>query len=421
MSLTKVSYSMIGGAPSNVRDYGATGNGVTNDTQAFIDCFDETFDTYIPAGVYNLPNSIDQFPQYQPRTIRGHQLAELRLHDLQLGDGSGSGQYRYSIENLYINGNGTVVASSNGALYINAAHKGSFKDIRITGYTAVGNVSPLIVRYGFINSFYNLSVQGNLYGPTIKEVSNAVAFYQGTFANNTNFGAYVRTSNVVTFNTCNFEANTGDGVTVDNILQATEGGCTNVVFDNCYFENNAGTDIRVGTGSGGDTTTVKNTIIRNCWFVNTNTPPFIGPTQYAIILAHSTDAVIENCRFDNSFGGYLTNFIKLGANSKNTTIIPFDPNACDIDAGATVSTKTIQTGLQTIVLNGSGEGSATITFAVPYEVALPRVLLTMTTASAAPGDLGHCQVESLSNISFVIRVFDGPISGTVSVGWRAGS
>jgi hypothetical protein len=420
MALTKVSFSMIDGSPSSVRDYGAVGDGVTNDTQAFIDCFDQTFDTYIPEGVYNLPNSIDQFPQYQPRTIRGHQKAELRLHELQLGDGSGSGQYRYCIENLYLNGNGTVVCSTNGALHINAAHKGSFKDVRITGYTAVGNVSPLLVRYGFINSFYNLSVQGNLYGPTIKEVSNAVAFYQGTFANNTLFGAYVRTSNVVTFNTCNFEANTGDGVTVDNILQATEGGCSNIVFDNCYFENNAGTDIRVGTGAGGDTTTVKNTIVRNCWFVNTNTAPFVGSPQYAIILAHSSDASVENCKFDNSFGGY-TKTIRLGANSKNTTIIPFDPNACDIDAGATVSTKTIQTGLQAIVLNGSGEGSATITLPVPYEVATPPVVLAMTTTATNPGDLGHCQVESLTNGSFVIRVFDGPISGTVSVAWRVGS
>jgi hypothetical protein len=420
MSLTKVSYSLINGSPSNVLDYGAVGDGVANDTTAFINCFNASFDTYIPTGIYKLTTAINSFPQYSPRTIYGSQNAELRLYTLQLGDGTSSGQYKYVVENLYINGNGTIVAPATGALYINAAHKGSFKDVRITGYTAVGNSSPLVVRYGFVNSFYNLSVQGNLYGPTIKEVSNAVAFYQGTFANNTNFGAYIRTSNVVTFNTCNFEANIGDGVTVDNILQATEGQCSNIVFDNCYFENNAGTDIRVGTGGGGDTTTVKNTIIRNCWFVNTNTAPYIGSPQYAITLGYSTDAVIENCKFDNSFGGY-TKYIKLDANSKNTTIIPFDSAFCAITAGATVSTKTIQTGLQSIVLNGSGTGSATITLPVPYEVASPPVLLTMATTSAAPGNLGTCQVESLANTGFVIRVFGGPASGTVSVAWRVGS
>lgn len=36
MSLTKVSYSMITGAPINVRDFGATGDGVTDDTNAIL-------------------------------------------------------------------------------------------------------------------------------------------------------------------------------------------------------------------------------------------------------------------------------------------------------------------------------------------------------------------------------------------------
>lgn len=36
MSLTKVSYSMITGAPVNVLDYGATGNGITDDTNAIL-------------------------------------------------------------------------------------------------------------------------------------------------------------------------------------------------------------------------------------------------------------------------------------------------------------------------------------------------------------------------------------------------
>ena len=45
MSLTKVSYSMINGAPLNVRDFGAVGDGATDDTAAIQACFDTLYTT----------------------------------------------------------------------------------------------------------------------------------------------------------------------------------------------------------------------------------------------------------------------------------------------------------------------------------------------------------------------------------------
>lgn len=52
MSLTKVSYSMIQGAPANVLDYGADPTGVASSSAAFTAALAENQAIYIPVGVY---------------------------------------------------------------------------------------------------------------------------------------------------------------------------------------------------------------------------------------------------------------------------------------------------------------------------------------------------------------------------------
>jgi hypothetical protein len=52
MALTKVSYSMILGAPKNVKDFGATGDGTTDDTAAIQLALNGGGAIYFPAGTY---------------------------------------------------------------------------------------------------------------------------------------------------------------------------------------------------------------------------------------------------------------------------------------------------------------------------------------------------------------------------------
>ena len=65
MSLTKVTYSMIEGAPFSVLDYGAIGDGAADDTAAIQAAVDACFATsnkgavYLPAGSYKLTSAID--------------------------------------------------------------------------------------------------------------------------------------------------------------------------------------------------------------------------------------------------------------------------------------------------------------------------------------------------------------------------
>jgi hypothetical protein len=62
MALTKVSYSMITGAPVNVKDFGAVGNGVTNDAAAFAAAIAAVASTgqtiYVPAGTYIIGSAL---------------------------------------------------------------------------------------------------------------------------------------------------------------------------------------------------------------------------------------------------------------------------------------------------------------------------------------------------------------------------
>jgi hypothetical protein len=52
MALTKASYSMITGAPANVMDFGAVGDGVTDDTAAFVAARDTGKSIFVPKGTY---------------------------------------------------------------------------------------------------------------------------------------------------------------------------------------------------------------------------------------------------------------------------------------------------------------------------------------------------------------------------------
>jgi hypothetical protein len=62
MSLTKVTYSMIQGAETNVLDFGAVGDGIADDTQALIDAYASAAATtkalYIPEGTYKFTSQL---------------------------------------------------------------------------------------------------------------------------------------------------------------------------------------------------------------------------------------------------------------------------------------------------------------------------------------------------------------------------
>jgi polygalacturonase len=63
MSLTKVTYTMIEGAPINVQDYGAVGDGFTNDTAAILlalNALTNNSSLVFPIGNYVISSSLSK-------------------------------------------------------------------------------------------------------------------------------------------------------------------------------------------------------------------------------------------------------------------------------------------------------------------------------------------------------------------------
>lgn len=69
MSLTKATYSMIVGAPANVLDFGAMGDGTTDDTLAIQAALDASNNVYFPTGNYNITNTLTIPSVYQQQTL----------------------------------------------------------------------------------------------------------------------------------------------------------------------------------------------------------------------------------------------------------------------------------------------------------------------------------------------------------------
>jgi hypothetical protein len=135
MSLTKATYSMISGAPSNVLDFGAVGDGVTDDTAAVQLAVDAADSVYFPAGTYLCDT--------------------ITLHD---------GSYLYGDGAASIIKQNTV-ATSYGVLYANSGTSSDYvRNLRIDSLQILGQVAT----QGFSQFSHLISLNGVRY----VEISN---------------------------------------------------------------------------------------------------------------------------------------------------------------------------------------------------------------------------------------------------------
>lgn len=143
MSLTKASFSMINGAYTNVKDFGATGDGATNDTvaiQAAIDSLSATGGVlYFPFGTYKIARTVGTNDHWGLK-VTGSNITII-------GDGASFSRFNSDI---------STYALAYPLLFIGTPDSNvaaATQNIRVTGITFVGNNVRHAIGGGSPNDF----------------------------------------------------------------------------------------------------------------------------------------------------------------------------------------------------------------------------------------------------------------------------
>jgi hypothetical protein len=225
MSLTKVSYAMITGAPVNIKDFGAVGDGITNDSAAFVAALSAIASTgqtlYVPAGTYKINQELST-------------TGNLSI----VGDGDSS----------ILDFSGTVVGATGKALSVS----GSFTALPDLANPAYANASSVV-----FNSAPSLNVTDVfvIYNPTNYSYSGFRSYYRagewcevygitGNTANITNplYASYVAADvDLYKLNSPNVSLRNFRiiGTTVESLI--TVSLCNRPLIENVsgYLENNS--------------------------------------------------------------------------------------------------------------------------------------------------------------------------------------
>lgn len=164
MSLTKVSYSMITGSPVNVLDFGAKGDGVTNDTaalQAAIDYANTNhIELVIPEGIYLTTSTL--YVDKDQMIIRG-------LGEISVGPGVSRGGPNDTTVGAVIQYTGTAcalqISKSRSANPLNdATNPGFISDIQIHNLrieVPSTCANGLLIFQPLNSYFFNISIWGS--------------------------------------------------------------------------------------------------------------------------------------------------------------------------------------------------------------------------------------------------------------------
>ena len=431
MSLTKASYSMVNGAPLNVVDYGATGNGTTDDTAAIqlavTDAYAQQKALYFPSGTYLMSSTITM----------GNNTADAAKFCYFFGDGKdsvikvnaanvnpflwqgpnpnvdGSGNRidgRILIKNLKFQGPSSASSNTNS---IGVKFYG-VQGITLQNCTFGGWVNGEYYQNCDIVSRYNIFSQSNYnainsaatgYALTGAGQLNSFNTYGGLIANSTNLGVlYVGGLSPCFFGT-NFVLN---GASI--FFSPNNAGGNTVTINpqviGCYFENDLGTSIQFGGGNG----IVRGGVIQGNNFISAAATALITISNYSNGTSGIQRGIVSNNTYDITYSGssYITQTSsseKIDVQNLNNTPIG------DVTPSTGVFTK-VNSGL---ILKPSIASAGTVDIlSIGTFAGVASISITITASGVGTSTSRKYQVIIMgggtvtgSDISFVTEVYSG--------------
>jgi hypothetical protein len=260
MALTKATYSMIKGAPINVLDFGAVGDGVTDDTAAIQLALNQlqtiSGELFFPAGVYKV-SSQTTLTSGSKFSISGYGATIKAANGMTVGSGTQllvvTGCSNFSISGIIFDGNRanrTPAEVTSHLLQLTNCQQFTLLDVQANNATTDGiylNASNNAVSSTFCRDFILQNCKtDNAYRNGVSVINGLdFTFVGGAFTNSngtlpkagvdieSNAGAATPSNRSGRFFGSRFEGNDGYGLQI-----SSEGSPDDFLVEGCYFANN---------------------------------------------------------------------------------------------------------------------------------------------------------------------------------------
>lgn len=276
-------YVRKGATRLNVRDYGAVGNGATDDHAAIIAAYEAakvasakgtSSEVYFPAGIYKVSSEIN-IDASDIEFVGDGNTTQINLNGVSLKINGTAGLIMFNgIRNMRIVRNGTpgvaVAIVGGGAGTGKCPVRWHLDNVHIASVGGTG----LRLAGTFLGTVYNLYIRTAVTGLLIDYddslgtlAANAINFHGGEIQAVQNIGSIAGGIAISFFGT------TMEGASVSGLdLRAN---CRGITIVGCYFEANRSFDVRVGENGQ-----VYGFSLNGCYF----NPGVYGPKDRAVIL-----------------------------------------------------------------------------------------------------------------------------------------